>query len=147
MWGSSQGLVTEIDLWLLYKADHRGLPMRNKSGHWGKIKDKSNNGEARKSWEGGTNAKPNRLKVSAPHFTADGDFMMHSSPLVLYLLFSHLGLARSNSLVRLSWLLSKYIRILLHKQVTHNSDCWYEFIRINILSFASMQINNSKHTV
>lgn len=53
--------------------------MRNKSRHRGKIKDRSNNGEGRESGEGGTNAKPNRLKVSAPHFTADGDFTMHSS--------------------------------------------------------------------
>lgn len=95
--------------------------MRNKSRHRGKIKDRSNNGEGRESGEGGTNAKPNRLKVSAPHFTADGDFTMHSSPPVLYLLFSHLGLARSNSLVRLSWPSSKYIHILQHKQVQHNS--------------------------
>lgn len=102
--------------------------MSNKSRHGGKIKDRGNNRDGRESGEEGTNAKPNRLKVSAPHFTADGDFTMHSSLLVLYLLFSHLGLARSNSLVRLSWLLSKHTHILKHKQVKPNSARWDEFI-------------------
>lgn len=61
--------------------------------------------------EEGTDA--HRLKVSAPHFIADGDFTMHGSPLLLYLLFLHLGLARSNSLAGLSRLLSIHIHILL----------------------------------
>lgn len=40
---------------------------------------------------GGANVNPNRLKVSAPHFTADGDFTMLSFPPALYLPFSHLS--------------------------------------------------------
>lgn len=53
----------------------------------------------------------------------------------LYLLFSHLGLARSNSLVRLSWPSSKYIHILQHKQVQHNSVRWYEFISSTYIQY------------
>lgn len=54
-------------------------------------------------WVGGERrgGSANRLKVSAPHFTADGDF----TPRAPYLLDSHLGLAWSYSLAPPSRLL------------------------------------------
>lgn len=75
--------------------------MRNKDRRRGKIKDCGNNRvcECKCVCVG----RADRLKVSAPHFTTDGDF----TPGAPYLRFSHLGLARSNSLAAPSRLLCK----------------------------------------
>lgn len=83
--------------------------MRNKSRHRGKIKDGAIAEKRERERRGRDEHEAEQIEESAPHFTTDGDFMMHSSHLVLYLPFSYLGLVRSSSLVPLPWFLSKYI--------------------------------------